>query len=294
MKLILSLWMTVCSMTVFGQNLAAQNLQWKIGKNEKLNYLCAMSDFDTGSVKFNFGGLFKALNDSSNNALNETQSIFKKFNDVFKNYDFQTTLSSKKEGIVDIVMSGKPKASSDDADPELQIDKQANDKKIMESMMQGVMLRGSVYAAGGIHSFWIKSAQKNLIALLFELPSKPVKIGDKWSIDVDLIANDQNFVCDSSYKINEVTLADIKTINGETIAILKYNIIEYVNGDFITPAFMNSKAQKTATMMKFAHQGIAEFSIDKGRWLSYNCIMSIEATGIMTVTKTTKFTLSHE
>ena len=65
-------------------------------------------------------------------------------------------------------------------------------------------------------SFWVKSSQKNLIAIFFQLPAKPVKIGDKWSLDINLIANDQNFECDSAYKINEVTLTDIKKVNGET------------------------------------------------------------------------------
>lgn len=166
--------------------------------------------------------------------------------------------------------------------------------KMMQSMTQGVMLRGSVYETGGIHSFWVKSAQKNLIALFFELPTKPVKVGDKWSLDINLITNDQNFDCDSSYKINEVTLADIKKINGETIAVLKYNIVEYVKGNFNTPSFFGSEGGQKETMMKFTHQGIAEFSVDKGRWINYDGIMSLEATGVMTANKKTKFTLIDE
>ena len=48
------------------------------------------------------------------------------------------------------------------------------------------------------------------------------------------------------------------------------------------------------TMMKITHQAIAEFSVDKGRWISYDGIMSLDATGFMTAKKKTKFTLRSE
>ena len=98
------------------------------------------------------------------------------------------------------------------------------------------------------------------------------------------------FDCDSSFKLNEVILADVKKVNGETIAVLKYNIVEYVKGNFNSPFFGNEGGQKE-TMMKFTHQGIAEFSVDKGRWLTYDGIMNLQATGVMTANKKTKFTL---
>lgn len=144
-----------------------------------------------------------------------------------------------------------------------------------------------------IHSFWVKSKQKNLIAMFFELPNKPVKVGDTWQIDVNLIANDQNFECDSAYKINMVTLTDIKKINGETIAVIKYEIEEFVDGSFNSPAFFGSGGP-TQTMMKFTHQAIAEFSIDKGRWISYDGIMGLVASGIMTSNTKKKFSLIPE
>lgn len=113
-------------------------------------------------------------------------------------------------------------------------------------------------------------------------------------MDINLITNDQNFECDSAYKINEVTLNEIKTVKGETIAVLRYNIVEYVKGDFNAPAFFGKEGGMKESMMKFSHQGIAEFSVDRGRWINYDGIMSFEATGIMTANKKTKFTLINE
>ena len=294
MKQKLTILFAVITLTAFGQKNQTVDLKWKIGKSEKLNYFTIMSDIDESSIEMDFGGLFKSLSDSTDNGLKESKDLFKKINDAFKNQDYVTTLTNKNNGVIDILMTTKPKETIKEENIVTTDNKEAEVLKMMQSMTQGVMLRGSVYETGGIHSFWVKSAQKNLIALFFELPTKPVKVGDKWSLDINLITNDQNFDCDSSYKINEVTLADIKKINGETIAVLKYNIVEYVKGNFNTPSFFGSEGGQKETMMKFTHQGISEFSVDKGRWINYDGIMSLEATGVMTANKKTKFTLIDE
>ena len=70
--------------------------------------------------------------------------------------------------------------------------------------------------------------------------------------------------------------------------------MEYVKGDFNTPSFFGNEGRSEKTMMKFLYQGIAEFSINKGRWLTYDGIMNLEASGVMTANKKTKFTLIKE
>jgi|SRR5690554_1594506 len=294
MKQKLTILFAFFTLTVFGQKSETVELKWKIGKNEKLNYYTVMSNIDESSFEMDFGGLFKALSDSTDSGLNKSKDLFKKINKTFENQNFITTLTNKNNGVIDIVMMTKSKEVSEEENNTADENNDDEILKMMQSMTQGVMLRGSVYETGGIHSFWVKSDQKNLIALFFELPSKPVKVGDKWSLNINLIANDQNFDCDSSFKMNEVTLTDIKKINGETIAVLKYNIVEYVKGNFNTPSFFGGKGGQKETMMKFTHQGIAEFSVDKGRWVNYDGIMSLEATGVVTANNKTKYTLIDE
>lgn len=241
-------------------------LKWKIDRNEELNYFTTMSEIDSSYFDMDFGGLNESLSGTTDEGIEESKDFFKKLNDLPQNQNLVTTLTNRRNGVIDIVMTSK-----------------------------AVVIRGSVYETGGVHSFWVKSTQKNLIALLFELPTKPLKIGDIWPLDINLIENDQNFTCDDAHKINEVTLIDIKIIDGETIAVLKYNIMEYVHGIFISLSSIDNESDvtETETMMKLTHHGLAEFSVDKGRWISYDAIMSMEMTGIMTVNQKTKLTLKE-
>ncbi len=291
MKPVLTLLLSVITFSTIGQNNTAVRLQWKVAHNEKLTYFTVMSDIDTASFEMDFGILGKAFSDSTKNGLEESKAFFKRLNDVQKNQDYVTTLTNKGKGVIDIVMTTKPKIPDDEMVFDTTDQKQAEVLKMLQEMSKGVMLRGSVYETGGIHSFWIKSAQKNLIAMFFELPGKPIRVGDTWPLEVNLIANDQNFDCDTSYKINEVMLTDLKIVDGDTIAVLKYTIIEFVNGSFSAPSFYANEEGGKATMMKFTLQGVAEFSINDGRWVSYDGIMSLVATGVMTANKKTKFSL---
>ncbi|MDC8006368.1 hypothetical protein POV27_20100 [Aureisphaera galaxeae] len=288
---------TLCllvTIVTFGQKNRRVDLKWKIDKNEKLNYSTLMRDIDTSAVEMDFGGLFKSLMDITNDKLEEKREFLEKLGKEFNNSEYVTTLSNKGNGIIDVIMIHKPKVDR----KEIQYDTTNSDLgeilKLRQLMDQGAMLRGSVYEEGPIHSFWVKSKQKNVIALFFELPDRRVKVGDKWSIDINLIANDQNFDCHTSHKINEVTLIELKKVNGEKIAVLEYNIEEYVKGDFNAAYVLGGDDKKLETMMKFSYQAMAEFSVDNGRWLNYDGIMSVEGTGALTTHKKTIFTLNKE
>lgn len=290
MNKLLTIAFALLTVTSFGQKKQKVDLDWKIGREEKVSYLTVMSDIDTASLELNFDGLFKSFSDSTSKSISKAKEFFKQLNNSFKGVDLVATLSNKGNGIIDVVLVANP-----NKDNQLKADtsdsKQKELIKMMQTMTQGVMLRGSVYESGAIHSFWTKSNQKNLISIMFELPTRPVQVGDTWDLDINLISNDNNFECDSAYKVNKVTLEEIKKVKGETIAVLKYDIAEYVKGVFTTPSYTGIDREPTPTMMKITHQAIAEFSIDKGRWISYDGIMSLVATGVMKANKKTKFTL---
>jgi len=286
MKHIFIVAFTIISITTLGQTNSPVKLNWKISPNEKLTYLTLMQELSNSSVDINFGDFFSFLGDSSVKATSAMKDLFKELNKVANDFDHITTLTNKKNGIIDIEMMSKPKNDSGQTK-----NKTKDLVNAMQDINDGIILRGSVYATGGIHSFWVRWDQKNLISLFFELPSKPVRIGESWPLDISLIGNDQNFKCDTSYRLNKVTFVEIKKVKNEEVAVLKYEIVEYVKGIFNAPGFFSAGKGPIETMMKFTHQGLAEFSIDKGRWISYDGLMSLEADGFISADKKTKFSL---
>ena len=153
-------------------------------------------------------------------------------------------------------------------------------KKIMEEMKQNptIRFRGSVYENGAIHSFWTKQNQKNLLAAFAQLPTDKVAVGDSWSLDVNLIICNENVIWKKSFRKNSVTLENIIVENGETIAVLNYDIVESFQGEndldninrqiggFNPFSGMYSKDINIEVSMI----GKGYFSITKGRWKKYS------------------------
>jgi len=260
---------------------------WKLKPNEVLVYKTQMDEVDQEHQKMlNLNGMAKLMGmDSLKN--HDADQMMKDLNQQLAASNFETTLTEKRKGIIDIslVMKNNEVNSSKTTDSVSQGFKEIQREVLKAS--GGVMLRGAIYEDGSIESFYTKPDQKNLIALFFELPSRFVKVGDKWSLSVNLISMDQNFICDSSFKKNEVSVVSIGKKGNDTIVTLKYDIKEYAGGKFNSP-FVN---QPLPTWMKMSAEAVAQFSLEQGRWVSYNGIMSIAAEGIMTYQTTKKLSL---
>lgn len=141
-----------------------------------------------------------------------------------------------------------------------------------------VALRGSVYENGEICSFWTKSDQLNLLAIMAQLPSQKVAVGDSWSIQTKLINCDQSVVCREAGKKNKVTLEKVEVVDGETIAVINYDIVESFAGeyDFSGIAFKNPFIGNDKFIgIEAKVSGKGYFSISKGRWNKYASYISI-------------------
>ncbi|MBS1501937.1 MAG: hypothetical protein JST32_07745 [Bacteroidetes bacterium] len=84
-----------------------------------------------------------------------------------------------------------------------------------------------------------------------------------------------------------MTLLAVEIVNGDHIADLEYDIVEYADGDFKSPF----GGESVKTMMKMTYHALARFSIGKGRWILYNGLMSLTSTGFMAQQSTKKFSL---
>ena len=261
----------------------AVELNWNVGKNEKLIYKTIMTPLEEGSLDMNFGGLLEQfLGEDSGEAQESAKNFFKELRSIADSTNLKAVLSQS-EFFNDVI------------EIEVLADNQKKDKQglggIAQAMMQGTVLRGSVNEKGDIHSFWVKGTQKNLISLLFELPTKPVHIGESWELQaLDLIENDHNFVCKEAFKQHKVTLTDIKEVDGEQIAFLSYDIQAYSGGDFNSQMFQR-EPKTVETSINIIYKAEAEFSLSKGRWKSYQGIYAHNMTGYMTVSQKQKFAL---
>ncbi|HTB06904.1 MAG TPA: hypothetical protein VK806_08135 [Bacteroidia bacterium] len=278
------------SIIAYGQKGKRVFLQWKLQPKEVLSYKTTMEEIDTANFKdFSidykgfFGVLDKLVDDSTLSKEIEAKKFLTQLN-KYLNSTLVTYLTEDKKGIIDISVNYK---QTDTASAKDTIKNSDDFNKMVEMMMKNVQLRGAINDSGSIQSFYVKNDQRNLIALFFQLPGKPVRIGDNWSLDVHFISMDQNFKCDTSYHKNLATLVGLKKANGETIAVLKYDIVEYVSGDYMSPFEGSNKKTK----MKMTCSVLAEFSVDRGRWVSYDGIMSLVANGVMTSHTTKKLSL---
>ncbi|MDC8006122.1 hypothetical protein POV27_18865 [Aureisphaera galaxeae] len=225
------------------------DLQWKV--TDTLTYKTIMDEkhVPTEGKEMKMDSLFGELGKSFDKMRSQASKLkyaSKLFNDCRGNIDIVMEVVREEEDTTDNMFTS------------------------MVSMNGNVMLRGKISPAGELLSHYYNTSQSNLIALLFELPSKPVAIGEKWHLQVDLIAMDQNFVGEEFSKENEVFIEEIREKNGDTVAVIKYNIAEYVSGTFGNAAMsLFGEAKEQNIYMKMTHKATALFSIEKGRWLEY-------------------------
>jgi hypothetical protein len=285
-KFFLTLFTLILAIYCFSQPANTYFLRWKLKPNEVLSYDTHMEEIDTLNHKdFSVIGMEKVITGDTIAAISEEM---KQLNKEMVKADIITSLKENKEHIIDIEMFFKKAVEHTPLTDTIASARALNEfQSMVKNANGGVVLRGSIYEDGTIKSFYTKNDQKNLIAVFFELPGKSIKTGDSWPLDVHLISMDESFVCDTSFRKNNVKVIGIENKNGEHIVTLRYDITEFVQGDFYSP--VNNESIKS--MMKFTYKALANFSIEKGRWVNYDGIMSMSASGIMTSQTTKHFSL---
>lgn len=258
------------SFTCYAQN--AETLQWRVKPGDSIVYKTIMKAQRDPDSKVQVPELFKNLKGDSTNGF-DFQKQIQELQKMEPDY-FITSLKRGKKGIIDIEMVLPETNAVKDTS------QMANLYQMMSKLSGGVMLRGAVYENGDIQSFYLRYDQKNLIALFFQLPGKPVKVGDSWSINTNLISMDQSFKCDSAYKRNNVSVTAIDNTGTDKIVTVKYDIEEYITGTFgLAGGLFGGGDGKM--VMEMTHKAIAKFSVTKGRWLTYDGVMETHSSSAL-------------
>lgn len=271
------LFVSLC-VSAFGQTPGTVFMKWKLKPDEVISYKAYMKEKDTSAQRFDIGKVFNAPgadssarpdNDAMQKIMRQMQSLTPEFYDV--------KLTGVKGGVVNVEMFANMNKKNNVDTAQLGL------AQMMNAMASGPMLRGALTEDGAIKSFYIAGGQLNILALFFQLPAKPVKLGDQWQLDTHFISTDQNFKCDSSYRSNVVKVTGIQNADNDKIVTISYNIVEYAGGDFsfpFAPPGIGVK-KEIPSIYKFVFKATARFSIAKGRWLSYEGELESATTGFM-------------
>lgn len=148
-------------------------------------------------------------------------------------------------------------------------------KKLMNTVPQ---LEGEIDKKGRVKSFYLQQSQKNIFALLFELPAKPVQVGDTWEINMYCIEMGGGFTADSAERLNRVELKEITTgEDGVKIAKVDYMLAEKITGKMTNLSTM----ERDPIEMTCSYLGKHEFNVDKGYWRGVTGEMTITSKGVM-------------
>lgn len=267
----------------------AYALDWKIAPGEVVAYSTAMNPAENTSsnFSFNYDSLdpeTRAILDPENHViLDKLEQVISELN-LPRTYSMISILTPTSRGTISVKMI------LDKTDqPESQPGQLGEGFDQFWGAMQGtVQLRGEVTPDGAIASFYLEERQRNLLAMFFELPTTPVKVGDSWSIDVNCISMGNGFIVSKAQRENRVLFAELsQTPDGKPIAVLEYFIGEIVDGKFKSPTSGETAPQ--SMLCTFIGQG--QFLIEEGRWKQFTGEMTVIAKGFMESNTTQLFAL---
>jgi hypothetical protein len=315
-KLFTILFSVASSVFVFGQTNEKIFLEWKISPNDTIKYKTSMktislenenniqSDSNLLLLGEKFKELSNSLSDMNSKLKYQTNLFINKGNSNFidiemqmlndknnSNQDFAALMDKMKNESNKEVKKKKNKKSKENENGIDSVDFK-NMIESLASLNNNIVLRGRISNTGEIISNYYKNAQRNLISVLFELPNRKVEVGEKWKLNVNLVQMDQNFYCDSIISENSVFIDSLIENDNDKIAVIRYNIFEYVLGDYNNPLsgmFVKTTVEKT--YMKVSYVATGYFSIINGKWNSYEGEMDIETNNMLGGKSKTEFKL---
>ena len=267
-------------------NSDAISLDWKLADDEVVIYTTAMEQITEADTQFNFDPLDTLPAETGDNipSLNELLTLATL--NMPQSASFVSVLEKNERGNISVEMrlgqmtfdDTNISEASDVVDGDM-LELQQTLREYREQMSGTVQLAGELHPDGSIASFYLEQRQRNLLALMFELPSVPVQVGDIWELDVNCISLGTGFIADHAEKMNRVQLTEItQNEAGEALAVIDYMVIEAVAGT-MGGAFMD-EAPDTSMTCSFLGRGY--FLIDQGRWQQLNGEFKVTSTGVMT------------
>lgn len=242
------------------QSTAQVRLQWKVTPAKPLFYNVVLDL--TNTTDFSLG-------DADIPAVVITKEAAQNFFDLFGEKPCYAILRNKSNNLVDVKISQRLEDSGLD-------EKTLDAYKNQLGLEENVLLRGMVFADGGISTYFIENQQKSLLSAGFELPSKAISKGDTWRIDFSCLDLDGVVITDTISRKTLVKAEELEYVGGDTLVTISYDLSEYMQG----------KRQLTKDKFKdmgfdVNYIGLGKFSVQQGRWLEYHAVFTLETFGLM-------------
>ncbi len=138
-----------------------------------------------------------------------------------------------------------------------------------------VLWKGALDESGRALAYDLSVVQRLALGLFFELPARPVRPGDTWSVDVDLLGRDEGFRPDKTQRWNQVTLRSLAPEKGAgQVAVLEYRLAQHEEGTQLDDEDRARPATRGAAFL-----GRAEFLVDRGTWRVFAGRLTTRMTG---------------
>lgn len=238
-------------LTVSSGSFAQETLfEWEVPSDGVITYKTVMKRIDTSQVR----------------------GIMKNFPQI-ESADFTTVLRTGTDNSIDVeIRQGDIELSNSNSEIPL------DTLKMLMNTLGRTQLKGKIDKFGSVKSFWLAQTQKNLISLLFQLPSKPVQIGDTWSLNnISLLTLNGPYEVTESSQINEVTFREVTDADGSRVAVFEYEITESVSGEF--------------GLLKFEFIGTGRFDMERNKWFDFNGVMKTVNNLMGSMTSAQQFSL---
>jgi hypothetical protein len=277
--LILSLLVSTTALSAPPPEAEKVQLRWKVAQDAPLAYEFATQPVTPGkksTMRFDLSTLKKA-----GVPVKQRKQIFE--------------LQLPTESAMAVVLSGKP---SGDVATKVVVTRVALPKKkktkadkemakAVQQMVGKVQIRATMTDWGFVTTD-LGREQRNLVALMLELPNKPVAVGDSWTHSADLLKMGHNWEGERE-SLNRVELVALEKEGETTVAIIDFTIAERQEG-----GFPNRRTQKEIpASMETSFVGRGEFLVEEGRWRRVAGRMTTRATGIMQADSDQQFTLTR-
>jgi hypothetical protein len=146
---------------------------------------------------------------------------------------------------------------------------------IFKKFIRKAVFKGNLSANGELYSEDGGTVFDPKINILFELPEKPVSVGDIWSLNINF--REQQVIKEViKDTLNQVKFLELLIENNDSIAVLEYQL---------------QGPENVGRALSYVGKG--KFNITKGKWVAYTGVLTQKVSGIVSMKQVQKIKLAE-